>query len=89
MDYVITQKAQKDIEALQTADKKKIARVLESIENATDIIDIPKVQKIKGSKESLYRIKITPYRVFFIALVSNGVKILSVERRNERTYKKL
>ena len=88
MDYIITKHAQKDIKTLQPTERKKISRVIENIEQAKVLKDIPNIQKIKGCKEPLYRIKVTPYRVFFI-LVTEVVNILSVTRRNEKTYKKL
>lgn len=79
MVYIITEEVIDEIKKLQQADKKKIRRVLENIEKAETIQDIPNVIKVKGTQKKLYRIKITPYRIFFIE-VSKVIKILSIER---------
>lgn len=88
MKYVFTEKSRTQIKKLQSAEKKKIERVLQYISKAETITDIPNTMKVKGTQSPMYRIKVTPHRVFFVE-VSKIINIISVERRNEGTYKSI
>ena len=87
MIYRVSEKVARQISKLQNKDKKKVERVLQCISQATSLSNIPNTIKVKET-DNLYRIKITPYRIFFISLQKELI-IQDIVHRNEGTYKHL
>ena len=59
----IDKSLQKDIKKVNNQSiKNKLAKIIESIQNAKSIKEIPQLKKLKGSKE-FYRIRINNYRL--------------------------
>jgi len=62
----IDKSLQKDIKKVNNQSiKNKLAKIIESIQNAKSIKEIPQLKKLKGSKE-FYRIRINNYRLGII-----------------------
>ena len=77
----LSKRAQKDLDALSADCFKKISSQLRTL-GGSHFPDKKRIKKIKGIKESLYRLRVDTqndsYRIFFILEKPNTVIVLSV-----------
>ena len=79
----MTDKIDKALEKLSEKEKTKLKELLSSLKKGV-ILNID-VKKLKG-RDDIFRIRKGKIRVIF-RKTENEIKILSLERRNDRTYR--
>jgi len=77
-------KIKKALNKLSSKERQQLKKVLSQINNR-DFQDLD-LKKLKG-KDDVFRIRKGNMRIIFHKL-NNSIKVLSVERRNSKTYKK-
>jgi len=77
-------KIKKALNKLSSKERQQLKKILSQINNR-DFQDLD-LKKLKG-KDDVFRIRKGNMRIIFHKL-NNSIKVLSVERRNSKTYKK-
>lgn len=82
MKVIVTKQFNKDVEKeLDKSMKLRLADVLEQVQKAQSIYEIPNLKKLKGFKNA-YRIRILEYRLGFL-LEANIIVLSRVMNRKE------
>lgn len=82
MKIIITDSALKDLKQIDTPYQKLILSTLEDLEKLNLKNFMPKIVKLSGNKQDLYRLRIRDYRAILdIKTIEDAVEVLRIRHR--------